>query len=130
VQVLEPLARFQAELGHEQSAHLAIGGQGVGAASGAQQGEHQQPVQVLAQSMRPDQLLQLGRDLVVAAEMQIGLDPGLERLCAQLGQPRACVPLQGAGWDVGQRLAAPQGGAHPQRPEHPELNDIPHGLTS
>ena len=98
---LEPLqlgARLDAELVHERLARPRELGQGVRLAAGAVEREHQLRPRPLAQRLRLDESLQLGDHLGVPAELEIEVDPVLQRRQPQLLQPEP----------VELRLAAPE----------------------
>ena len=84
----ELLAGLDPELSDEDAAGLAIGVERVRLAAAAIQGEHQLRVQPLPPRMRPRELPQLGDQLRVAACLEAGLHPQLDRLEALLLQPR------------------------------------------
>ena len=110
LQPLEADAGLDPELVDQDLAGRPVGGQGVGLAARPVQGEHQLAVEVLAQRVQPDQRLQLGHQLVVAAEGQLGLDPGLGGGDLELLDPDQLRPGDvGRGGHVGQGRAAPQG---------------------
>ena len=88
---------------------LAEDAQRVGLAAAAVEGDHQPPGEALAQRVLVDRVLELGHRLAVAAEREQGVEPGLERLQAQLVPPhrrRARPVLVG---DVGEHRTAPLG---------------------
>ena len=67
-------------------------------------------VEVLAQRVHPDQRLQLGHQLVVAAQGQLGLDAGLGGGDLELLDADQLRPGEvGRGGHVGQGRPAPQG---------------------
>ena len=110
-QPLEPpqlLARLEPELVGEEGARVAVGGERVGLAPAAVEREHQLAAQALAQRVRGDELLQLGDELGVAAEREVGLDAPLEHGEPLLAQPLRLVARQALELEPLQRLAAPQ----------------------
>src|SRR5215211_391005 len=95
-----------------------IGQQGIGLPARAVQGHQQLRPQPLPQRLVPDQPLQLGDQLPMATQPQLGLDPILQRTEPQLGQAvglgRADVgvqePLERPTAPQPQRLTQHQGG--------------------
>ena len=75
---LERLRRLEAELAEQALPQGRIGGERVRLATAAVERQHQLLVQALAQGLAPHELLQLGDELVVAAERHIGRNPVLE----------------------------------------------------
>jgi hypothetical protein len=89
--LLEPLERgggLDAELRHELLSCTAIDGERLRLPTLAIEREHQLPAQPLAKRMRRDEIFELGDDSGVRAELELRLDPQLERVCAQFLQPR------------------------------------------
>ena len=108
---LEPLQsgpRFQAELADQDLAGRPVGAERFGLPPAAVQGEHQLPVQALAQRVHRDQRLELADDVGVTAQRQVGLDPVFGRAEPELLQP--------PGLHLRERLAAEvaEGGAAPE----------------
>jgi hypothetical protein len=114
VQLAEPTAGLDAELLHQHGARRPIGLERFGLAARAIQRQHQLAVQALAQRVRGGQALELGDDLVVPAECQVGLDSALERRQARL--------LEAGDLGLGERLVGQVGerGAAPQRQGIPQ----------
>jgi hypothetical protein len=109
LQALQADARLDAQLVDQRQAGRAVGGQRLGLPAAAVQGEHQLAVQVLAERMLPDQRLQLTDQLLVAAEVQVGLDARLQGHHAELVEADQFRPGHAAGGDdVGQDRPAPQ----------------------
>ena len=77
-------ARLEAELLHQHAPRVLVGLQRLGLPAAAVQGEHQLPAQPLAQRMTGDEGLELGDDLAVASEREVGLDPFLDGGQAEL----------------------------------------------
>ena len=71
--------RVETELLDERLAGIAVRGERVGLASGAVEREHELPAWPLAQRLRLDERLELGDELGVACEREVGVDPLLER---------------------------------------------------
>ena len=95
------LARLQPELVDEQAASLLVCRERVRLAPGPVQRQHQLAAQALAQRVLPDEPLELGHELGVPAELEIGVDPLLQR----------CQPL------------LLQAGTRGQRERHVELRE-------
>jgi len=92
-----------------------IGQQGIGLPARAVQGHQQLRPQPLPQRLVPDQPLQLGDQLPMATQPQLGLDPILQRTEPQLGQAVGLGHRKFAIQELLERLAPPQ----PQRlPQH------------
>ena len=122
--LLEDLALEQSQLVagldplllHQDPPDPAVRGQGLGLATTPVQGDHELGPEPLAVRVLGHQPLELGDDLGVAPQRQVGVDPQFERLESELVEPPA---LGGGEWLVGeirQCLAPPQGEARPQRP--------------
>ena len=79
---------FEAELLAEDVSALLEDPQRVGLPTGAVQREHQQPAEPLAQRMRGDELLELDDCSLVAAELELEVEPLLDRR-------RAAAPTAG-----------------------------------
>jgi hypothetical protein len=122
VQALELRARFDPELLDQHVARLPVAVQSLGGPSAAVQGEHQLGMEALAQRVPLRQIAQLRHDVLMPAEIQVGLDADLERLQPQLLEPGSVFAAEPLGTDVGQRASAPQvqglveGGAHIEPP--------------
>src|ERR1700722_9532437 len=77
--ILEPGecgSRLEAEFGGEVRAGAFVGVQGVGLASGAVEREHQLSGQVFSVGMLETEDKELVNELIVAAELKIGVDAG------------------------------------------------------
>jgi hypothetical protein len=83
------VARVDAQLLSQELPGPLVGLQRLGLAPRAIQTQQQLPVQPLLQWVLSDQRLQLGDQLGVAAEGQVGLDPGLQDGQVPLGEPGA-----------------------------------------
>ncbi len=77
-ELLERLARLEAELVGESGPCVAVGGERLGLAPGAVESQHQQPAQVLAQRLFADQRFEFGDGLAVAAECEVGFEAVFE----------------------------------------------------
>src|SRR5262249_40963317 len=71
----ELLARLQTELLTEEPARAAVGGQRIGLALAAEQGEHELAPEALAQWLLRDQALQLRGELGMPAKGEFSIDP-------------------------------------------------------
>ena len=112
LELLQRLARVEAELVDERGARVLVGGERVGLAAGAVEREHQQAAQALAQRVLAHERLELGHGLGVAAEREVGLEPLLERDEAQLLEPADLVAGERLVAEVRERRPAPE----PERP--------------
>ena len=112
---LQLRARVDPELVHERRARGGVGVERLGLPAGAVEREHQLPAQSLPQRMLADERLELADELGVAATLEIGVEPRLERDEPELLQP--C--------DLGLRPAlvreVGEGGAAPERERRGEL---------
>ena len=96
LELSELLAGLDPELLDQRLASGSVGLQRLGLAPGTVERQHAQSPQPLAQRMLRDQGVELGRDLVLAAAVQVGLDAVLdcgETQCIQPGSDR-CDPRQ------------------------------------
>ena len=87
---------------------VSVGRERVGLAPRAIEGEHELPAWPLAQGLRLDERLELGDELGVAREREVGVDPLLERDRAQLLEPCDLGLCERLVEEVGQGGAAPQ----------------------
>ena len=107
---LEPpqlLPRLEPELLVEQAAAGLVDGERLGLAAAAVEREHELAAQALAQRVLADEPLQLGHELRVAAELEVGVDPLLERgepLLLEAGALGACERRV----ELGERRPAPE----------------------
>ena len=99
---------IDAELIGQHAAHVLEGGQRVGLPAAAVQAQHELRVELLLQRMRRGQLAEFGHDLAMPAEVQVGVDPGDQRLHPLVLDGRHLAVPQQLRRHVGQRLAAPQ----------------------
>ena len=108
LELLQRLARIEAELVAQRGARVLHDRERVGLAARAVERAHQQPAQALAQRVIADERFQLRHRLGVAADGEVGLEPVLERDQAQPLQPPDLVRREGLVAEVGERLAAPE----------------------
>ena len=99
---------FEPELIVQAPAASAIGIERVGLASPAIEREHQLSEQPLVVGVAIDEGLELGDQLAVMAEQQVGVDAVLDRGHARLVQARDLGRREGLVGEIGQRLSAPQ----------------------
>ena len=88
LQLLQLSRGFDPELLHQQLACIAIRLQRVGLAARAVEGQHELPAKALAEGMLGDEALELGDEVGRPAQLEIGVDPALER-----GEPELLEPL-------------------------------------
>ncbi len=77
----------EAGLLDEFSAEPVVGAERGGDTIGSVEREHERPPEELAVWMLCHQLLEIGYDLAVVADVEFGLDQALDGQQAQLGQP-------------------------------------------
>ena len=87
LELSELLAGLDTEFLDQRFASGSVGLQRLGLAPGAVQRQHAQSPQPFAQRMLRDQGVELGRDLVLAAAVQVGLNTVLDCGKAQCVQP-------------------------------------------
>ena len=102
------MARVDAQLLSQELPGPLVGLQRLGLAPRAIQTQQQLPVQPLLQRVLSDQRLQLGDQLGVAAEGQVGLDPDLQDGQVPLGEPGALGLGERLVGELRQRPATPQ----------------------
>ena len=121
-------AGVDAELLDEGLARGAVGGESIGLPAGTVEREHELRARPFAQWLRGDERLELGDELCVAAEREIGLDPLLQRDRAQLLEPGDLRLRERLVEEVGERGATPErerlaqralGGSRDLRPRAP-----------
>ena len=108
LELLQRLARLEAQLVGELAPGLAVRLERLGLALAAVEREHQLVPEPLPQRMRGHERLELRHQLGVAAEREVGLDTQLERAEPQLLQPRDLGLSELLVGQVGQRRPAPQ----------------------
>ena len=111
---LQRLTRVDAELVAELTTQLVEGVQRLGLPPGPVQGKHSPLVQLLAQRVLCDQLVQLADHCRVVAFQQLAVNLRLDRDQALLVQPRGERAHELEVGQVRQDLAAPQAEASPQ----------------
>ncbi len=104
-------ARLDPQLVDQRAPRALVRGQRFGLPTAAIQRQHQLPAQPLAQRVLRDQPLELGDEVAVASEREVGLDPLLERREAKLLEPPDSRLRKRLVGEVGERGPAPQ----PQR---------------
>ena len=108
LELLLLLARLQPELFVEQPPKRLEALERVGLPPRPVQGEHQLAVQPLAVRVLGDERLELGDELIVPAEREVGLDALLERDEPQLLQARDLSGGEILVNEIGQRRPAPE----------------------
>jgi len=111
----QALARLETQLLGQHAPRLFVHAQRVRLSSGAIEREHQLAAQALPERVLRNETLQLGRDCIVAAERQIGVDPHLQGAELELFQPPDLDLGEGLVAEVGQRRSPPQSERLPQR---------------
>jgi hypothetical protein len=101
-------AGLHAELVDQRAPRAAVGVERVRLAAAAVEREHQRAPQPLPERLGGDQLLQLGEQLAVPAEREVGLEPVLDRGRPQLGEPARGRLGERLVGEVGERSAAPE----------------------
>jgi hypothetical protein len=109
LELLQALARFDPELGHERLPHLTVRGKCLRMPPGAVEGEHELSTQVLAERVLRGEQCELGYELAAAPEGEVRVETPLQRREAKLVQPgdfgRDGVLVE----DVRKRPPAPKG---------------------
>ena len=108
VERLQLRAGLDAELLDERPARVVVGRERLRLAAAAVERQHQLPAQPLAQRVRADERLELGDQLGVRAELEIGCDPLLEHAEPQILEPVDLGLRERLRLEVGERRAAPQ----------------------
>jgi hypothetical protein len=115
LQLAQLAAGLQAAFLDERAPELRVGRERLGLAPRAVQREHQLRAQALAQRVAAGDGRELTRQLGVTAALEVGIDPGLERIEPQLVEIADRLLGERLGLEVRQRSTAPQ----PERlPEH------------
>src|SRR5262245_26654608 len=79
-QILELPAGFEAQLFREHSPRVLVGGERVGLAPRAVEGQHQLRAEALAQRVLTGERLELDDELFVSTERELAVDPSSERV--------------------------------------------------
>ena len=108
LELVQRRARLDAELVDEQPARLAIDLERLGLSTGAVERSHERRAQPLAQRMLADEHLELGDELGVAAEREVGFDAPLERAQAELFEAADLGLRERLVGEVGERRPAPE----------------------
>ena len=108
VELLQLGTGLDAELLDQHPSRLLIQREGIRLPAAAVEGEHQLPARALAERMVTHDRVQFRHDLAVAAPCKLGLDPPLERDCAQLVEPRDLAANPRLLLELGQCAAAPE----------------------
>src|SRR5215469_7861095 len=111
---LELLARLQTELLTEEPARAAVGGERIGLALAAEEGEHQLAPEALAEWLLRDQALQLRGKLGMPTKGEFSIDPLFQTGKAELVQALGFQRKHAAIGHVGQCRPAPQPKRGPQ----------------
>ena len=119
LQAGEVRCRVEAELLGQHLPGTREGPEGVDLAAAAVEGEHEAPGEALPQRVLVHRALELGDRLAVAAEVEQGVEAGLQRLEAQLLPAHHGRPGPLLVGDVGQHRPAPLGEAGVEQFEHP-----------
>ena len=109
LELLQRRARLDPELLDEQPAALPVARERLGLAAAAVEREHQLAAQLLAQRLLVDERLSSATSALVLAELELGLDPRLERVEPELREPAA------AGCANGSRRNSASGRPAPER---------------
>ena len=108
LETLELRPRLDPELVDEAAARGLVGVEGLGLAAGSVEREHQLPAEGLAQRMLAHERLQLADDVAVAPQLQVGVDPLLERHEPELLEPSDLRLRELLERELGERGAAPE----------------------
>jgi hypothetical protein len=108
LELAQPLAGLDAELGDERATGLLVGLERVGLAIAAVEREHQLRAQALAVRVLADQALERADDIGVLAEREARVDELLERGHVKLLEPADLALRETLVREVGERRAAPQ----------------------
>src|SRR5262249_21256922 len=112
---LERFARLAPELLVQQPARVLIGRERLRLPFRAVESEHELATKPLAKRMRLDQSLELGDELVVTPERQIGLDPLFDRRDPGLLEARDLGLSERVECEVCERGSAPERQSFEQR---------------
>jgi hypothetical protein len=84
LQLLQSRARLQAELIYERAPSLPVDRERLGLPARAVERAHERGGESLAQRMLVDERLELADELGVTAEREVGVEPPLQRVQAEL----------------------------------------------
>ena len=112
---LQALARLEPQLFGERAACLVVDPQRICFPTGAIQRQHELTAKALTQWVLHDKTAQLGSDVLVAAESQVGLQPLLQGGEPEHVQSRDLALGERVVREVCERLAAPERKRLPQR---------------
>ena len=115
LEALELIVRLEPELLVQQPPARAVDLERVCLAAAAIEGQHQLAAQTFPQWLLAHEPLELGNQLRVAPQRELGLDPLLERRQPLLFQPRSLGAGEGVA-QLGQRRSTPQGQPFPEQP--------------
>lgn len=115
LEVPECRTRLEAELADEDTARVAVRGERVGRPAGPVQGQHQLSARAFPQRFGLDQRLELGDQLGVAPQRQLGLHQLLTRRHAELLQPRRLRPRERLVREVREGRPTPERQRPPER---------------
>ena len=107
LQLAQRRARLDPQLFYQRPPRRLVDGERVGLPAATVQREHQLGAHALAQRVLGGERLQLGDQIGVATERQIGLDPLLQHREAKLLQPRDRRLRERLVAEVGKRRPAP-----------------------
>ena len=122
--------RLDAERVDQLPSCLLVRRQRVGLPSGAVEGDHQLSRERLAVGMLCRQLLQLGDELAVASEHQVGLDPIPDRREPELVQTVGLAPRPLLVGEVGEGAAPPQRECLAETCARPLRSQLPERLSA
>ena len=108
MELLEGQARLDAELVDEDSPGFLVGLKRLCLSVRAIENEHELTAQALPKRVLPDERLDLAHELGSAPELDIGLDPLLERMKAALLEARDLTLREGVVGEIGERRAPPK----------------------
>jgi hypothetical protein len=105
---LEPLSRLEAKLLREQAPPLLIDVESLRLAPRAVEGEHQLGSEALTQRVLADEHANLGDELRVPAQREVGIEPLLDGAQTELSESAALDLHESNRVEIGKRLAAPE----------------------
>src|SRR5439155_5442065 len=108
LEVLQGATGLDAEIGEHRAPRGPIRVERLRLPAGAIEGDHQLPAQSLPQRMSRHERLQLGGEIVVSAERQVGLESILRRGDVQLLEPRDLLVRKSLVREVRERRPTPE----------------------